>query len=106
MVKLEYESGVFTGVVVDELDEPIIQALVKRDVGIRRVNPHGLTQELANRLRVVRMGAQLAPRSVQPYPVTTDGLIFDNEAANLVAAGRGLLVHAPQNGVQAALHQP
>ena len=53
---------------------------------------NGLTQEVANHIRIVRVRAQLLPGSFEAHPVAPDGAIFNNEAANQVAGPSGVFV--------------
>jgi hypothetical protein len=47
-----------------------------------------LAEKLAHGLRIVAVGAQLAPGAFQTDPMAADGAVLDDEATNFVA-GRG-----------------
>ena len=65
----------------------------------------GLAEKLAHGLRIIAMGAQLAPGAFQAHPVAADRPVLDDEATNLVA-GSWLADSCPENGARTPITQP
>src|SRR5262249_37541285 len=56
---------------------------------------NGLAEQRENRLRIVRVGTQLAPCSIQAHPMAPNGAVLNDKPANNVAGAGGLFSHSP-----------